>query len=93
MWCGPRSAGWWRKGTGPGGLVRHLARARDPEGFARLRAVCEGAGHLSKTSGSHTLYRAAQILAAKGGQLAGITAGDFLELLDTESAALASAPG
>ena len=81
------------KGTGPGGLVRHLARARDPEGFARLRAVCEGAGHLSKTSGSHTLYRAAQILAAKGGQLADITAGDFLELLDTEAAALASAPG
>jgi hypothetical protein len=29
------------KGTGPGGLVRHLARARDPEGFARLRAVCD----------------------------------------------------
>jgi integrase len=78
------------KGTGQGGLVRHLARARDPEGFARLRAVCDAGPHLSRTSGSHTVYRAAEIVAAKGGQLAGITVGDLLELLDTESATLTS---
>jgi len=78
------------KGTGQGGLVRHLARARDPEGFARLRAVCDAGPHVSRTSGSHTVYRAAEIVAAKGGQLAGITVGDILELLDTEMATLTS---
>src|ERR1022692_500762 len=78
------------KGTGQGGLVRHLARARDPEGFARLRAACDAGPHVSRTSGSHTIYRAAELVAAKGGQLADITVGDILELLDTELATLAS---
>ena len=81
------------KATGPGSLVRHLARARDPEGFARLRALCDADPHVSKVSGSHTVYRAAEIVAAKGGQLGDITVGDFLELLDTELGTLASVPG
>jgi integrase len=40
---------------------------------------------VSKTAGSRTLRRAAVILAARGGTLAGITIGDLLELLDTEA--------
>ena len=39
----------------------------------------------AKTAGSHKLRRAAVILAARGGTLDGITIGDVLELLDTES--------
>jgi hypothetical protein len=81
------------KATGPGSLVRHLARARDPEGFARLRAVCDADPHVSRVSGSHTVYRAAELVAAKGGQLGDITVGDILELLDTELGTLASVPG
>ena len=72
------------KATGPGSLVRHLARSRDPEGFARLRALCDADPHVSAVSGSHTVYRAAELVAAKGGRLGDITVGDFLELLDTE---------
>ena len=78
------------KATGPGSLVRHLARSRDPEGFTRLRALCDADPHVSAVSASHTVYRAAELAAAKGGQLGDITVGDFLELLDIELDALAS---
>ena len=88
------AVGWLvAKATGPGSLVRHLARVRDPEGFARLRALCDADPHVSAISGSHTLYRAAEIVAAKGGGLAGITVGDVLELLDTELGTLAGVSG
>ena len=40
---------------------------------------------MSNTARTRTLRRAAVILAAKGGMLAGITVGDLLELLDTEA--------
>jgi len=62
-----------------------MAAFRDPDGFARLRAVCDSDPAVSKTARSHTLRRAAVILAARGGALAGITIGDVLELLDTEA--------
>ena len=87
------SVGWLAgKATGPGGLVRHLTRARDPEGFARLWALCDADPHVSQTSGSHAVYRAAVLAAAKGGQLGDITVGDLLELLDAESGTLAKGP-
>jgi hypothetical protein len=68
-------------------LARAMPALRDPEGFARLRALCDGdsAVTVSKTARTRTLRRAAIILAAKGGMLAGITIGDLLELLDTEA--------
>jgi hypothetical protein len=72
------------KPTGPGSLVRYLEQARDPDGFARLRAACDADPHVSGVSGSHTLYRAAVIAAAKGGGVSDITVGDVLELLDAE---------
>lgn len=87
------SLGWLvAKGTGPGGLVRHMARARDPQGFARLRALCDADPHVSGISASHTAYRAAMLAAAKGGQFGDIIIGDVLELLDTELGALAKGP-
>ena len=62
-----------------------MTALRDPDGFARLRALCDGDPAVSKTAGSRTLRRAAVILAARGGILACITIGDVLELLDTEA--------
>jgi hypothetical protein len=81
------------KPTGPGSLVRHLTRARDPDGFGRLQALCDADPHVSTVAGSHTLYRAAEILATKGGTLADVTAGDVLELLDVELDTLAGVSG
>lgn len=72
--------------TGQGSLVRSLTRSRDPDGFARLRALCASTPDMSPATGSLTLHRAGLILAAKGGTLAQITVGDVLELLDTEAA-------
>jgi hypothetical protein len=81
------------KATGPGSLVRHLAHARDTDGFARLRALCDADPHVSSVANSHTRYRAAEILAAKGGLLADVTVGDVLELLDVELDTLSSVSG
>jgi hypothetical protein len=72
-------------GRDHGELARAMAALRDPEGFARLRALGDSDPAVSKAAGSRTLRRAAVILAARGGTLAGITIGDLLELLDTEA--------
>jgi integrase len=78
----------WLEASGRdhGELARAMAALRDPDGFTRLRALCDRDPAVSKTAGSRTLRRAAVILAARGGTLAGITIGDVLELLDTEAA-------
>jgi Phage integrase family len=66
-------------------LARNLERARDPGGFARLRAAVDDADGLITAKARHlTVGRAAIIAAAKGGTLADIVPGDFLELLDVE---------
>ena len=68
-------------------LARAMAASRDPGGFTRLRELCvnDRAATAPKAAGGHAARRAAVILAAKGGVLAGITIGDLLELLDTEA--------
>ncbi|GAA5107006.1 site-specific integrase [Haloechinothrix salitolerans] len=71
--------------TGRGALVRNMARSRDVEGFARLRAMCDTDADLSPAETKRTLYRSANILAAKGGTLSDVAVGDVLELLDTEN--------
>jgi hypothetical protein len=71
--------------TGKGALVRGMARCRDPEGFARLRALCASCPDISPAVASLTLSRGAVIVAAKGGALADVTIGDVLQLLDTEA--------
>ena len=80
-------------GRDHGELARAMAVLRDPEGFARLRALCDSDPAVSKTAGSRTQRRAAVILAARGGVLAGITVGDVLELLDTEAQVHGAAAG
>ncbi len=68
-----------------GELASAMAALRDPDGFAQLQALCDSDPAVSKAAGSRTRRRAAVILAARGGTLAGITIGDLLELLDTEA--------
>jgi len=65
-------------------LVADLAVSRDPDGFTRLRAMCDGEPGVSVQAASRTLYRGALIIAAKGGRLSEITPGDVLELFDVE---------
>ena len=76
-------------------LARAMAAFRDPQGFARLGDLFEAGtgGPATKTTRSHTLRRAAVIVAAKGGMLDGIQLGDLLELLDTEADVLGAARG
>ncbi|MGW3471036.1 hypothetical protein ACWDKQ_21845 [Saccharopolyspora sp. NPDC000995] len=45
------------KTTGQGTLARELARSRDPEGFARLRKLCDNDSDVSPVAASHTLHR------------------------------------
>jgi hypothetical protein len=78
----------WLVGGGParGGLfVRTMAASRDSEGFARLAAACDADPGVSVMGRSQTLYRAAMIMAAKGGTLGDITVGDVVELFDTHA--------
>jgi len=80
----------WLAGAGyDADLARVMAAFRDPQGFAQLAQLCG-----QPTARTHTLRRAAAILAAKGGMIAGIQIGDLLELLDTEADVLGAArPG
>jgi integrase len=84
----------WLVGGGPargGRLVRLLAAARDPDGFARLRDLCGRDSDMSAPVTSQTLFRCAQILAAKGGTLADIVVGDVVELFAAEDHTLTHA--
>jgi hypothetical protein len=75
-------------------LSKAMAAFRDPQGFAQLADLCGHGGQAAKTARTHTLRRAAVILAAKGGMLTGIQVGDLLELLDAEADVLGAArPG
>ena len=76
-----------------GALSRDLAQARDPAGFARLKAHCDGHPGISARARMRTLQRSSVIIAVKGGVLTDIIAGDVLELLDVETSVLAGWPG
>jgi hypothetical protein len=75
-----------------GVLSRGLAQGRDPAGFARLAAHCDGHPGISAQARLRTLHRSSVIIAAKGGTLADIIVGDILELLDVENSVLAGWP-
>jgi integrase len=83
----------WLAGGGPAGgglLVRNMAAARDPDGFAELVARCDITPGAAKVAKAQVLYRAALVLAAKGGSLKDVTVGDVLELFDAQASLLAS---
>jgi hypothetical protein len=73
-------------------LASGLALDRDPYGFAQLRQYCQAHAEIPDRAARLAAQRAAIIIAAKGGPLAGITVGDVLELVDTETAMLAAWP-
>ena len=77
----------WLVAAGTRSLIaaHDMMEARDPDGFARLRHLCDSDPLVSARGRDHTLHRAALIIAAKGGTLGEITIGDVLELLDTEA--------
>ncbi|MGI8448290.1 MAG: tyrosine-type recombinase/integrase [Streptosporangiaceae bacterium] len=62
-------------------LAREMARVRDPDDFAALRAASRRAV-VSDVTEDGAVNRVSYILAAKGGALRDITVGDCLELLD-----------
>ena len=80
-----------------GHLVTGMQAARDPDGFARLRELCDRDPHVSPEARAHVLHRGAVIVGAKGGLLAQIAVGDVIELLDAEAIAhakpMAHGPG
>jgi hypothetical protein len=71
--------GWLLASSGLQLLTGEMARTRDPEAFAALRQACES-GQVSPLTRDLSLRRIAAIMAAKGGLLSDITAGDCLEL-------------
>jgi len=68
-----------------GAMAIVMTRHRDPDGFARLKALCSADPDICAAVVTRTAYRSSLILAAKGGTLADVTAGDVLELLDAEA--------
>ena len=62
-------------------LTAEMARSRDPEGFAELVSVCRKDPTNTHTKNS-ALCRIATIMAAKGGMVRDITAGDCVEMAE-----------
>ena len=62
-------------------LTAEMARSRDPEGFAELVSVCREDPANTHTKNS-ALRRIATIMAAKGGMVRDITAGDCVEMAE-----------
>jgi hypothetical protein len=63
-----------------------MDRSRDPAGFARLRECARDNPSAAPLMVRLALYRAATMMACKGGLVADIVPGDCVELLDTQSA-------
>lgn len=74
------------KGVSAWALARNLQAGRDPVGFGRLHAACQDDQPVTPSARHAAVGRAAILVAAKGGVLAEVTAGDLLELLDVETA-------
>jgi hypothetical protein len=84
------SLGWLLAPATPVGLSAEMARVRDPAGFAALAVIGQD-DHVNSHTTQLALRRIAAILAAKGGQVADITIGDCLELLQIAGDLLRSA--
>ncbi len=59
-------------------LVRNMSASRDPQGFTRLRTLCEQDASVSAPTTTQVAYRAALVLAAKGGTLEQVSIGDVM---------------
>jgi len=65
-------------------LVRNMSASRDPQGFTRLRTLCEQDASVSAPTTTQVAYRAALLLAAKGGTLEQVSIGDVMALFAAE---------
>ncbi len=80
--------GWLlRCSPAPRNLAAEMARTRDAGAFAGLAALCES-GSAGTDARRVALDRIAIIMAAKGGEVTGITVGDCVELLDVAARTL-----
>ena len=80
------SLGWLAApGVSTWALARNLQMSRDPDGFAALQSSCAADARVTAPARQATMGRAAILVAAGGGTLSEVTAGDFLELLDAEA--------
>src|SRR6266852_4806934 len=96
-----------RPRAGPAAGLADRAAGRDLAGTVarqrrgrRRRRLAAAAGEVAArarsaggTAGRHTMHRTALIVAAKGGTVRSVTAGDVLELLDAEAGARAGSAG
>ncbi|HUZ38560.1 MAG TPA: site-specific integrase [Streptosporangiaceae bacterium] len=83
------SLGWLLSGgMADNWFARALAAERDPAGFARLQGLLDADPELSEKACRVTVHRAAVIVAAKGGSLGQVTAGDLLAEHAAEEIAL-----
>jgi len=81
------SFGWLLTGAKHDKFAPRMTTMRDPEGFATLAARCEHDPAITAAAATAVRRRVAMILAAKGGVIADITIGDFLEAIEAETAA------
>ncbi len=65
-------------------VTRNMVTARDRHGFEALGLHCQRDLGISAEAEKHAVFRAAVIIAAKGGIIADITIGDFLEVIELE---------
>jgi integrase-like protein len=72
--------GWLLTPATPRDLAATIAQGRDPDGFARLTALCHRAGVATRTA-ELALRRIAVIVSAKGGLVTDITVGDCVQLI------------
>ena len=78
------SLSWLLTGGKKRKLARNMICSRDADGFARLNRFCEHDSDIIDEVRRHVVFRAAVIIAAKGGTLQEITIGDVLEILEME---------
>ncbi|MGB9303946.1 MAG: site-specific integrase [Mycobacterium sp.] len=80
------SLAWLLTGAKASKLIRRIVYGRDKAGFDQLRRLCERNPDIASNVLDDIMSRSVRIVAAKGGTLADITAGDVLEILDAEYA-------
>lgn len=64
-------------------LATVMAQVRDPAGFARLRALTDAEPASSQGDAKIAATRIATLMACKGGNIADVTVGDCVELVET----------
>jgi len=65
-------------------LVRNMSATRDPEGFTRLRTLCEQDASVSTGTTTQVAYRTALVLAARGGTMERLSIEDVMALFAAE---------